>query len=551
MNSAPLHRRKFLAGTVSGLTLAALSRVGAAEPGQPVTNSVFNVRDFGAKGDGVTYDTKAIQAAIDACTNARGGRVVLQGGTFLTRTIILKSNVTLFIEAGAVLLGSTNLEDYSEIEPAYVTYTYSHRAFIYAEKADNVSIIGKGAIDLQGKKFPHQEKHQGGGMEWGQSPFCVRLVQCRNLTLRDVTIRNCPMAAVRIVAGENVLVEGVVIDSRVRISGDGIEIVSSREVCISNCRVNSWDDGICLKSSSADSCRNITITNCTVSSLCNAIKFGTESSGGFENITVSNCTIEGGMETSGEHAGWRSINGLALMIVDGGTMNQINVSNLVMRGVRTAIFVHIGNRARLYSPDQPVPGIGVLKNVSISNIQAEVVDGDFCCSITGEPGHPVENILIENIRVRHPGGNAVEAAARVMAELPKAYPESIMYGPLPAYGFYCRHANGLTLRNLQFELAAPDARSALVCEDVQDLEVTGLRAAVFGNGPLVRLRQVRNALLQGCRPEGKTFVAIAGSESGDLALLANDLRRVQLAIVKADDFIGEIVEAGNSKTKRT
>ena len=552
MNHKSLQRRQFLQAALPCVGLAALAGAGnvrGADASKPDVTGIFNVRDFGANGDGVAFDTVAIQAAIDACEKIGGGKVVLQGGIFLSRTIYLKSNVTLYIEAGAVLRGTANLEDYAEIHPAYVTYTYSYRSFIYAENTENISILGKGAIDLSGSNFPAQQKHHAGGMEWGQSPFGLLLVQCRNLTLRDITVRNCPMAAIRIVAGENVLVEGVVIDNRVRISCDGIEIVSSREVCVSNCHVYSWDDGICIKSSSPDVCRNITITNCTIRSLCNAIKFGTESTGGFENITVSNCTIEGGVESSGEHAGWRSINGLALMIVDGGVMNQVNVSNLVMRGVRTAIFLHIGNRARLYSPDQPTPGIGILKNVSISNIIAEVVDGDYCCSIIGEPGHPIENVVLDNIQIRHPGGGTRELAARSVMELPKDYPESIMYGPLPAYGFYCRHAKGITLRKIKFQLTVADFRPAIVCEDVENFELSGLHAANSGNEPLVRLRQVRHALFQNCQPQAENFLAIEGEQSADVALLANDLRSVRNAVTKADKFTGEVSEVGNLRGK--
>ena len=479
--------------------------------------------------------TPARRRAADACC--------CTAGTFLTRTIHLKSNVTLFIEAGAVLQGTATLDDYEDIKPTYASYTYSHRSFIYADHADNVSILGKGAIDLRGRDFPPPpRKHDPGSLEWGLSPFCVHLVQCNHLTIRDITIRNCPMAALRVLACDDVVIEGITIDSRVRISCDGIEIVSSQHVRVANCRVNSWDDAVCLKSSSLDFCRNVTITNCSITSLCNAIKFGTESSGGFENITIDNCTIEGALM-----GGSRSITGLALEIVDGGTMNQVVISNITVRAVRTAIFIHLGNRARLYAPDIPKPGIGVLKNVFISNIQAETIDGEHCSSITGEPDHPVENIVLDNIRVRFPGGGTAESAAREIPEKPVQYPESTMFGALPAFGFYCRHAKGVKFRNVQCGLEKADARPALVCDDVDGLEISALETPDCTGDSIIRLRQTRRALVRECRPvaEAGSFLHVEGDQTADIVLMSNDLRRVKAAVTKGGGFVGDVAEAGN------
>ncbi|MEO6003906.1 MAG: glycoside hydrolase family 28 protein [Opitutus sp.] len=511
------------------------SAVAAADRSQHRT--VFDVRDFGAIGDGVTFDTPALQAAIDACAEAKGGTVLVAGGTFLSRTIYLKSNVNLRIEAGAVLQGSNRLEDYALVYPEYKTYTYSYRALVYAEKADNVSITGKGAIDLQGRDFPPMKKGTPGQMEWGASPFAVRLVQCRNLTVRDVTVRNCPMVGLRIVGCHDVLVDGVVIDNRVRISCDGIEIVSSQQVAVSNCRVFSWDDGICVKSASDDLCKNIAITNCTISSLCNAIKLGTESNGGFENIVISNCTIEGG-----EMDGWRSINGLALEIVDGGRMNQVIVSNLVMRKVRTAIFVHLGDRGRGFLPNAAKPPIGTLKNVTITNVFAEAVDAKIACSISGLPGHPVENIVLENIRLRVPGGGSLAESTRVVPELPQDYPESLMFGALPASGFYCRHATNLTFRNVVVESDQPDERPAFIFDDVAGLEVAGV-AAPAATRLLVQLRNVENGTLHRnfLRQPVHSFVEVSGERSKEILLMGNDLRRSQLPVTFADGAAPSVV----------
>lgn len=286
-------------------------------------------------------------------------------------------------------------------------------------------------------------------------------------------------------------------------------------------------------------CRDITVTNCTISSFCNAIKLGTESNGGFENISITNCTIEGG-----ETNGWKSINGIALMIVDGGIMNRINISNIVMQGVRTALFIHLGNRARPFSPSQPVRNIGVVKNISISNVLADAVDGDFCRSITGLPEAAIEDVVLDNVHVRNPGGRT-NALQKAVPEKPKDYPESIMYGPLPAFALYCRHVKGITLRNLRLTTTEADSRSAIVCDDVDDLTLTGLEASNAGEAALVTLLSVTHALIQACRPRARLFVSVEGARSAEIALLSNDLRRVETAIAQSSEVPGPVAELNN------
>jgi hypothetical protein len=392
-------------------------------------------------------------------------------------------------------------------------------------------------------------------MEWGQSPYAVQLVQCHNLTIRDVTVRNCPMVALRLVAGENVLVDGLNIDNRVRISCDGLELVSCQRTTVSNCRVNSWDDGICLKSASFDPCRNITISNCTVSSLCNSIKLGTESTGGFQSIAISNCTIEtkagpegmGGRGTDMVLGGkLGGISGIALEVVDGGTMDGVNIDNIVMRNVRTGIFIRLGNRGRLFAADQPKPGIGILKNVFISNVQAEVTDAAYACSITGEPGHRVGRVVLSNIRLHFPGGGQRQLADRKVAELPADYPEALMYGPLPAYGFYCRYVDGIEFRDVILETEQSDDRPALIFQDASNLEIAGLSAtATPGMPALLVMNQVEQARVQRSvlRTHGGTYLQVAGDRSRDILLWQNDLRAAARPFLLTDGAASGAVTA--------
>jgi polygalacturonase len=211
-----------------------------------------------------------------------------------------------------------------------------------------------------------------------------------------------------------------------------------------------------------------------LSTYCNALKMGTESTGGFNNIAISNCVV---YDTR--------LSGIALEIVDGGTMAGVCVSNIAMNGVGCPIFVRLGNRARPYKPDAEPPGIGVLRNVTISNIEAVACDATGC-SITGMPGHPAENISLDHVRLRFPGGNDGSAVAAPVPEAAEKYPEFKMFGgPLPAYGFYCRHAKNVSFSNVEVAFDKPDARPALVCDAVDLLDVTRLTAAAANPRPAV------------------------------------------------------------------
>lgn len=437
---------------------------------QPV--AYFNILDYGAINDGKTINTKAIQAAINACNKTGTGAVYFPPGQYLSGTLFLKNNVSLFLDKKAILLGSANLEDYPECIPEIRSYTdnYTIRSLIYAEKQINISITGQGIIDGQGQLFPH-ERHP-----YHKRPYMVRMIECENITIEDVTIQNSPMWVQHYLACTNLNITGITVKSRgANFNNDGIDIDGCNHVRISNCYIDSEDDAIVLKSTFEKSCNDVSITHCTLTSLSNAIKCGTESNGGFQNIRISDCHI---------FNNWKS--GIALEIVDGGLMDGIVVSNITMDNVNHPIFIRLGNRGRPVQEGQPKPDVGQVKNIIINNVIAKNV-GRFIehghsyrtmefeyehhipASITGLPGHSVENVILSNISIQYTGGSPNLNPKAAIPEKEKGYPEHDMFGQIPASGLFCRHVKNLTLDNINFSYIEKDERVPLYCEDVDGL----------------------------------------------------------------------------------
>lgn len=474
---------------------------------------IYDVRSYGAVGDGKTLDRVAIQNAIDAAARDGGGTVRLSRGVFLSGTIRLKSDVTLYVEAGATLLGSKDLADYPDITPE-ITYLYRARftkSLIYAEGAENITLAGRGVIDGQGGHFPARPGDDKG------RPYILRFSECKNVRVENLSFRNSARWLSHYLACDNVTISGISIHSKIRENRDGIDIDSCQNVRISDCSIDTGDDAIVLKATTERPCRRVLITNCVLSSLASALKLGTESNGGFEDIAISNCTIHD-----------TGYGGIAIEMVDGGVLDRITVSNITMKDVKVPIFVRLGNRARPI-PGLPQPGMGSLRNVIISNVQASGACATGC-SITGIPDFPVENITLENIRIEFEGGGTVEDARREIPEKINAYPSGRMFGTLPAYGFFCRHAKNLRLHNIDLSFQEDDQRPAVVCDDVRDLDISGLRAPISPAAEgVVLLRQVEGALIHGCRPgmQDDRFLRLKSDTCRDIRLLGNGFRKVK------------------------
>jgi len=484
----------------------------------PAAEVLYDVRGYGADGDGKTLCTGAIQKAIDRCAAAGGGIVYFPPGQFLSGTIRLKSGVTLRLDAGCTLRGSRNLKDYPPAVPAYRSYTdnYTDKSLIYGEKLERVAIVGGGTIDGQGASFQGPYKVR---------PYLIRLIECRDVTVDGVTIRDSPMWVQHYLACDDVRISGITVRSHVNANNDGIDIDSCRRVVITGCNVDSGDDAIVLKSTSARPCTDVVVANCILRSTCNALKMGTESNGGFQNIVLTGCTI---YDTH--------LAGLALEIVDGGTMDRIVVSDITMTGVGAPLFLRLGNRARPFKEDMDKPGVGAMRNITISNIEATGVNPTGC-ALAGLPDAKIENVTLSNIRLSFAAGGKAEEASRTIPEEADKYPECAMFGRLPAYGLYCRHISGLKLMNVEVQLAGDDKRHALVFEDVKDATVDGMGAPYFGGAAaMVRLTDTQDISIHNCRPPAgtDTFLSVQGPQTAGVTLMGNDFRRVKKVVDAAE-----------------
>jgi hypothetical protein len=439
---------------------------------------LYDVRDYGAKPGGKTLCTKSIQKAIDACSESGGGTVYLPPGTYLSGTIYFKSNVTLRLATGCTLLGSKNLKDYPPTVQAFRSYTdnYTDKSLIYGENVERIAITGSGTIDGQGASIKGPYKVR---------PYMIRFSQCRNVTVKDITLRNSPMWVQHYLACDDVRITGVTVRSLVNHNNDGINIDSCRRVIISDCNIESGDDAIVLKSTSARICREVVVNNCVLSTRCNALKMGTESNGGFKNIVMTCCSI---YDTR--------LAGVALEIVDGGTMDRVVVSNITMSNIGTPIFIRLGNRARPFKKDMETPGIGIMRNITISNIEATGANPTGC-AISGLPEAKIENLTLNNLRLSFEGGGTKADAEREIPEKPAGYPEYSMFGRLSAYGLYCRHVKGLKLFNVELQLEKPDQRHAVVLEDVEDALIDCLDAPLSPDaGTMIRLTDVKKVFIR-------------------------------------------------------
>lgn len=457
----PAITRYLLLLTIAGLFLS----------GCQSHDGIYLITDFGAKAGQEHVNTEAIQEAIDQASKDGGGVVIVPQGTFVTGTIYMKDSVTLHVRKGATLKGSCNLDDYPVNElQTYRSYTerYSKKSLIFAEDAQYITLRGEGVIDGNGDC-------EGLHEEGSDKPLGIRLVSCQHVEVRDLKLQNARLWMQHYLNCEDLSIDNLSVFNFGNTTNDGLNIDGCRDVRVSNCYIHSHDDAIALKSTGPAPCEDITITNCVAQSHCHGIKMGTESTGGFKRINISNCAIRASEIPAHGVDRVQVITAIALEMVDGGTMEDIHVNNITAEHVFAPIFIKLGDRDRKHKEDAKEPGPGTLRDVTISNLTATNA-GPFSSSITGYPGHYVENVTLSNIRISHYGGGKADEIMDKVPENKGDYPEIKMFGNdwhgprLPSYGFFVRHVKNLTMENVTLELQSPDARKPVYMEDV--FEVT-------------------------------------------------------------------------------
>ncbi|MDR3653388.1 MAG: glycosyl hydrolase family 28 protein [Paludibacter sp.] len=426
------------------------------------------VKDFGAINTGLTITTQQLQKAIDSCSSRGPARLYFPNGIYLTGTLILKSGVHFELAEGAKILGSADEKDYQVIYPAYKNNTdpQVNKSLFYGENVDGISFTGKGIIDFNGTNPIYL--HTGNNDP--RRPFGIRIVSSKNIYVSGLLLLNSPQWLQHYLDCENLMVENINVFNHAHQNNDGIDIDGCRNVYMRNSRIDSDDDGICLKSNGPSACENVLIENCVASSHCNALKLGTESTGGFKNIIFRNCKAI--QSVTGHH----KINGIpttqsaiTLIITDGGQMENVWFDNIESTDCETPIFVTLGNRSRKYTPSAPKPAIGSIRNILISNIKATGA-GPKASSITGlNNTYQVYNVILKNIDIKltHPG-NAKDKdvdMVQILQERKPSYPSSDAFGNLPSYGLYCKYINGLQLDHVEFKLQCTDPRQAIIIED--------------------------------------------------------------------------------------
>jgi len=495
---------------------------------------VIDITHYGAVGDGKTLNTIAIQKAIDDCHQQGGGKVVFPAGNWLSGTIVLKDQVTLQFKKDARLLGSTDINDYQNIDPFTDGLGIDVGwALLVAVDAKNIGIEGEGAIDGQGAKLKEQQiatDTRPESQRWGRRPFLVRIVRCENVTVKGITLNYAAAWTSHYFQSKKVTIENVKIVSHGVAHNDGIDIDGCQDVHIKDCDIFSGDDALCFKTTSSTmACSNIVVTGMRLKSNQGAIKMGTESMAPFENITISNCYI---YDTNN--------GGIKLLSVDGAHLRNVQISDITMVNVRTPMLLRLGSRLSVFrkGKDSQQP-TGSLENVVIKNVKAQAaakaqLTPPSGILITGVPGFYITNVTLENIEINLAGGGTVENARQQVPEAVDKYPEVKTFGPLvPAYGVWARHVKGLKLVNITLHLDSNDRRPAFICEDGQDIELSGWKIPATSGAPsILRLENVEKAHIHNMEVKGSAdvLVKVEGNNSKSIQVEKNKTPGIKNAI---------------------
>lgn len=524
------------ASIASTLPVASLAASGTNTTDDRLAGArVYNIRDFGAKGDGTTLDTAAVQAAIDACHDARGGTVVVPAGNFLTGTLELKSFITLHLSAAGCLLGSGNPSDYRAGNG--VPDSNGNIVLLSGANAEHITIEGNGTIDGNGAKFyngkgdmtgPGQNSREG----YSQRPHLLVFYNCVNLRIRDVFLTASAYHCLRTLECQHVHYSGVRIYNRVNKNNDGFHLVSNQYLHLVNCDVQCQDDACALFGSN----KWVTITNCSFSTRWSIFRFG---GGDPENITISNCLI---YDTFGCPVKMRFSR----------TTHAQNIlfSNLVFQNVTGPISIGYDSRARRRNDsDSAEPPLGFVRNIAFHGIRATTVaegkqfadmkwsqgyrpgETRTCIILNGVNEARLENISLSDVHATFEGGGT---AAEARAEVPQVAGEYFEIGTPPAYGIYARNVRGLTLNNVRLEVTKPDLRPAVILDRVTDAAIIGLSAQGTPEAEsLTRFTDSRDVLVTAARilTPAAAFLSVEGAASANIIVDGGDLTKTATPVL--------------------
>lgn len=568
----PFTRRQWLAAAASVAASAGAgflaAKSSAAEPEKLISSGspgvrVYDIRDFGAKGDGVTLDTAALQAAIDACNNDQGGTVLVPAGTFVIGTTELKSNVTLHLAAAGILLGSGHGVDYfaAAAIPLHGDSTLEdgNTGLLFAVNAENITVEGPGMIDGRGAQFhgPKRGDPSPAGISGSHRPYHLMFYRCKNLRVRDIFLKDCAFHSMRIVQCSYAWFSGIHLRSRVISNNDGFHFISCEYMHVANCDIQCQDDACAL----FGSCKFVTVTDCTFSTRWSVFRFG---GGTAENIAVSNCIID-------------VVFGCPIKLhgSPNSHFENMSFSNLIMNHVTGPISIGLGARRRRSeisaggqtnapasvtannlpggfspepTPDELAQTTGVIRNISFSGIRATVVKpfplpesewtsnynpGEVfsCIGLNAVGAGWLENISFDDVHITFPGGGTAEQGA--VRDVPRAIGEYYAAGVFPAYALYARQVRGLTLNNVRFEIAAADLRPAVVFDHVSDAAINGLSVSGDnGAESVLRFIESQDVLLGAARllQPAPVFLQVEGATSGSITVDGGDLSKAAVPV---------------------
>lgn len=424
----------------------------------PVPDRLFLPEAYGPAADGALA-TVAIQRAIDACSAAGGGTVRLAKGDYISGTLDLRSGVMLEIAEGSRLLASTDLKDYPERLAKRLTVMDSNmgmnQSLIFAQGCERVGICGKGFIDGRGTEanFPGEETISG----TPGRPFIIRMLDCRNVVIRDINLKDSPCWMQNYLNCEDLLIDGIRVENQSNHNNDGLDIDSCRRVIVRNSWINSGDDALCFKGAGQRPMENILVENCQFFSSCNALKFGSDTQGDFRNVLVRNVVLGGPSDTMRSRKRRKSDGGISWEVVDGGTLERVLVHDAHIVRSESPLFLYLGDRGRV-RPEQPRPAPGVLRYVGFDRITGDDngMRGSFFSGIAAKQ---IEHVLLRDVTIKMAAATGPAIKAEDVPVSQDIYPDPHMYATvMPAYGLWTRHVRDLSLLRVRFLNAGKDAR---------------------------------------------------------------------------------------------